>query len=225
MRYEDPSRGTQTLQINRVLAAPGRTSVEWTITSVADQDITQLQNWGPPISDVPPDELYIATGNAASGPVLVLGRGSAKQRLHASWVATEINGQQAYECLCTDVGLWANGLRRAGGTVRVTTNYPALPRDVRTLDIELPGFGTFRDVPVRSAPDSASRSGPVRPGPGAGAAVVVSRRGSAPRLVDGRLADPGARSDPARQLSLHRRAGGPAPRPVTTVPAKGDDPP
>ena len=167
VRYEDPSRGTQTLQINRVLAAPGRTSVEWTITSVADQDITQLQNWGPPISDVPPDELYIATGNAASGPVLVLGRGSAKQRLHASWVATEINGQQAYECLCTDVGLWANGLRRAGGTVRVTTNYPALPRGVRALDIELPGFGTFRDVPVRSAPDSASRSGSVRPGTGA----------------------------------------------------------
>ena len=165
VRYSDPGRGAQTLQINRILAAPGRTSVEWTITSVADQDITQLQNWGPPISSVPPGELYIVTGNPASGPVLVAGRGGGQQRLHASWVATEINGQQAYECLCTDVGLWANGLRRAGGTVRVTTNYPALPRDVTAIDIELPGFGTFRDVVVEPAPDSASRSGPVRRGP------------------------------------------------------------
>ena len=165
VRYRDPSRGTQTLQINQVLAAPGRTSVEWTITSVADQDITQLQNWGPPISNVPADDLYIVTNNPASGPVLLVGRGSGRQRLHASWVVTETNGQPGYECLCTDVGLWANALRRAGGTVRVTTNYPALPPDLARLDIELPGFGAFRDVPVRPAPDSASRSGPVRRGP------------------------------------------------------------
>jgi hypothetical protein len=163
VRHQDPGRGTQTLQINRVLAAPGRTTVEWTITSVDDQDLTQLQNWGPPISKVPPDDLYIVTGNPASGPVLVVGGG--QQRRHASWVATTINGQPAYECLCTDVGLWANGLRRAGGTVRVTTNYPALPREVVAIDIELPGFGTFREITVKPAPDSASRSGPVRRGP------------------------------------------------------------
>jgi hypothetical protein len=146
-----------------VIAAPRRTTVEWTIISIGDQEI--LQDWGPPISNVPSDELFIVSANPASGPALVVGGGSGERRLHASWVLTEINGQQAYECLCTDIGLWANGLRRAGGMLRVTTNYPALPRGVREVDIELPSFGTFGGVPVRAAPDSATRSGPIRPRP------------------------------------------------------------
>jgi hypothetical protein len=38
----------------------------------------------------------------------------------------------------------------------VTGNYPELPAGTRRVDIVLPGFGTFRRVPVVSAPDSAA---------------------------------------------------------------------
>ena len=37
------------------------------------------------------------------------------------------------------------------------TNYPALSPRTRSVDVDLPGFGTFRKVPVTAFEDSAGR--------------------------------------------------------------------
>ena len=70
-------------------------------------------------------------------------------------MATERNGIAGYECLCTELGLWSSGLRNAGRSVSLVTNYPGLPPSTRRVDVDLPGFGTIRKVPVEALSDSA----------------------------------------------------------------------
>ena len=92
----------------------------------------------------------------ANGPLISLTTPRGRERWSTLWVVTEIYRQPAYECLCTELGLWSSGLRDAGGAARLTGNYPELPAGTREVDIVLPGFGTFRKVPVVGAPDSAA---------------------------------------------------------------------
>ena len=77
-------------------------------------------------------------------PLISLTTPRGRERWSTLWVATEIYRQPAYECLCTELGLWSSGLRDAGGAARLTGNYPDLPPGTREVDIVLPGFGTFR---------------------------------------------------------------------------------
>ena len=76
------------------------------------------------------------------------------------WVRTTVNNRATYECQCSDVGLWASGLRQAGIVVNLVTSYPALPSGTRTVDVEYPGFGTIRGVPVVGMEDAARNAGP-----------------------------------------------------------------
>lgn len=156
--FRNPSRSQQRqrIQVARVLAAPGGSALEWTLASLDDQQ-SRVLAYEPPITR--PETAEIANGNAANGPVLRVGGA----RVSNLWSRTTVVNRTAYECLCTEIGLWTAGLRTAGGTVGLVTSFPALPAGTRTVDVEYAGFGTFRAVPVVAAEDAASRLRPPEP--------------------------------------------------------------
>ncbi len=158
--FRNPSRSEQFqwIRVSGVVVSPGQASLEWTLTSVTDQ-ASRVLDYGPPVSSRPPDGVEVTDANAASGPILRTGRAS----LAPEWTRTTVNNRPAYDCLCSGIGLWAAGLRNAGVSARLVTNYPALPAGVRTVDVEFPGFGTFRGIPAETAEDAATLLGPSVP--------------------------------------------------------------
>ena len=149
------SQQFQRIQVSRVLAAPGRSTLEWTVTSLDEQVRHRVLKYPAPVSGDPPPDADLANFSPASGPVLRVG----PARLRNLWVRTTVNNRAAYECQCSDLGVWASGLRHAGMAVNLVTNYPALPGRARTVDVEFPGFGTVRGVPVFPVEDAAEKAG------------------------------------------------------------------
>jgi hypothetical protein len=149
------------ITIDRVVASRGGTAVKWTLRSLTDQSQYRLQPLGPPISATRPAQVELASGNPANGPTLrpVGSGGRGGRGLEASWMTTRAIGRPAYECLCSDIGLWARALNGSGGTVHLVGLYPALPAGTRTVEVNLPGASAVR-VPVTAAPDAARRLGP-----------------------------------------------------------------
>src|SRR5215211_2520004 len=155
--------GRQTIQIRRIVASPNSTSVEWTIHSITDQPSISLLAYGPPISATLPDGVFVANPASASGPQIRPSTPDRGLALKARWITNSIHGQRFYECLCTNIGIWAASLRRAGGTATVTTTFPPLPDGTTKVDVTLPGVATLQKLPLVSAPDSAAtRAYPVR---------------------------------------------------------------
>ena len=148
----------QRIQVTRVVAAPGRATLEWSLTSLDHQDARVL-DYLPPVESSPPSGVEVLGSSQASGPVLR----AAGTRLLNSWSRTKIFNRVAYECQCTEIGLWASGLRNAGGSAALVTSYPGLPAGTRTVDVEFPGFGTLRGVPVTPAEDAARNAGAPEP--------------------------------------------------------------
>ena len=97
-------RARQSIQIDRVVAAPGRTSVQWTLRSVSDQNTSRLRPYGPPVSSPPPERCLRAEqqpGQRASD------QPDHAPRPRALADALGRHGdlrQPAYECLCTELG-------------------------------------------------------------------------------------------------------------------------
>jgi hypothetical protein len=151
----------QRIVVNRLWAAPGRTTLEWTLTSLTDQFSGRFPEYGPPVvAPRPAGDVAHVNTSPASGPVLAVSTAGGAKRLTASFVATERNDLVGYECLCTELGIWASSLRKAGGSISLVTNYPELPPRTRSLDVDLPGFGNFRNVTATTLEDSARRLGP-----------------------------------------------------------------
>ena len=140
----------QRIQVTRVLAASGQATLEWTLTSLTDQD-NRVLDYLPPVESSPPAGVEVLGSSQASGPVLRV----AGTRLSNTWSRTRIFNRTAYECQCTEIGLWAAGLRKAGGSAALVTSYPGLPAGTRSVDVEFPGFGTLRGIPVAPAEDAA----------------------------------------------------------------------
>jgi hypothetical protein len=158
-RYPYPGSGRiSSITVDRVVASRGGTALEWTLRSVTDQSDYRLQPLGPPISAPRPAEIELATGNPANGPTL-RPAGSRGPDLTTSWMTTRATGRPAYECLCSDIGLWARSLNGAGGAAHLVGLYPALPTRTRTVEVTLPGVSVVR-VPVAVAEDAARRLGP-----------------------------------------------------------------
>jgi hypothetical protein len=151
------------LEINRVVAAPGRATLEWTIKSVADRSTSIRDLAQSPIGGTLPDGVDVLDADVVSGPMIKPHGLPAAKTTKVSWMTTAVAGRKAYECLCSPLGLWAGSLRREGGTASVASNYPALPAGTRTVDVILPGVGTLSDLPVVDAEDSAPRLGPPKP--------------------------------------------------------------
>jgi hypothetical protein len=156
---EDEDDRRQSVAVTRVVAGPTRTSVEWTLRSVTEQPNFNVLPYGPPIGAELPSDLMVANPSSASGPQL-RASGAGGHVLGAQWMTDSLRDQELLECLCTELGLWASSLRRAGGQATVTTNYPALPGDVSRVDLLLPGAGAAPGLPVTRPTDAAALTGP-----------------------------------------------------------------
>ena len=154
------SRRTATLRVDEVLAAADSTTVRWTLRSMSGQRAFLVVPLGPPLVAVAsPDQPVIST-NAASGPTLAAANGRA---MPARWMPGGYEDRPFLECLCTNLDIWAIGLRSAGGSAQLVTTYPALPRGINRVDIVLPGTANLTNLVVTPAPDGSIRVGP--PGP------------------------------------------------------------
>jgi len=155
----DGRRATQTIEVDRVVAARDSTSLEWTIWSLTDQSGLWLQAPRQPVSSERPELAYVVNSSPTDGPQLRAG-GST---LTARWVKTHRFGRTAYSCFCSDLGLWARALTRSGGSLSVMTSFPPLPPGTSRIDVVLPGAGVVRGVPVVTAPDAAAGTRPPVP--------------------------------------------------------------
>ncbi|MBA3529733.1 MAG: hypothetical protein H0T91_10580 [Propionibacteriaceae bacterium] len=159
-RYpSDDSNFRQSIVIEEIIASSALTSVRWQITSLTDQPSFSLLPSGSPVSAVLPPNVLVVSPGSASGPQIRPAGTPSASVTSAQWITVRQQGRGFFECLCTDLGLWASSLRQAGGTVTVTTNYPALPAGVSKVDVILPGVATVRALPVTPAVDSAAQVG------------------------------------------------------------------
>ena len=163
IRYRQQPRRIQSIAVERVVTAPGRTSLELTIKSATDQSTFILQPALSPIGGVLPDGVDVLNPDVVSGPMIRPHGDPAAKPLKVSWLTTGVAGRKAYECLCSPLGLWAGSLRREGGQASVAGNYPALPAGTRTVDVILPDVATLSDIPTVEAGDSAPQLGPPKP--------------------------------------------------------------
>jgi hypothetical protein len=147
--------------INRIIATPRETAVEWTVHSITDQPSFSLLAYGPPVSAAIPEDLLILDRGSASGPEIrpVLAPRRRVGPMRAQFMTAKVEGAEFYECLCTAIDIWAASLRRAGGTAAVTTTYGPLPAGVTQIDVILPGVATITGLPVTRAADSAANLG------------------------------------------------------------------
>jgi hypothetical protein len=162
-RYRQEPHRVQSITIDRVVAAPGRTSMEWTIKSITDQSTFILEPALSPIGGILPDEVDVLDRDVVSGPAIKPAGVAGTKPSRVSWLTTAVAERKAYECLCSVLGVWAGSLRRDGGQASVASNYPPLPAGTRSVDVILPGVGTISGVPVVDAEDSAPRLGPPEP--------------------------------------------------------------
>jgi hypothetical protein len=162
-RYRQEPHRVQSITIDRVVAAPGRTSMEWTIKSITDQSTFILEPALSPIGGILPDEVDVLDRDVVSGPAIKPAGVAGTKPSRVTWLTTAVAERKAYECLCSVLGVWAGSLRRDGGQAGVASNYPPLPAGTRSVDVILPGVGTISGVPVVDAEDSAARLGPPEP--------------------------------------------------------------
>jgi len=162
-RYRQDPRRAQSIAIDRIVAAPGRTSVELTIKSVTDQSTFILEPALSPIGSSFPDSVDVLDPDVVSGPMIRPHVDLAAKPTRVSWLTTAVADRKAYECLCSPLGLWAGSLRRQGGQASVVSNYPPLPAGTRTVDVILSGVATLSDLPIIEAENSALRLGPPKP--------------------------------------------------------------
>lgn len=162
-RYRQEPHRVQSITIDRVVAAPGRTSMEWTIKSITDQSTFILEPALSPIGGILPDEVDVLDRDVVSGPAIKPAGVAGAKPLRVTWLTTAVAERKAYECLCSALGVWAGSLRRDGGKASVASNYPPLPAGTRSVDVILPGVGTISGIPVVDADDSAPRLGPPEP--------------------------------------------------------------
>ena len=173
------SRRTATLRVDEVLAAADSTTVRWTLRSMSGQRAFLVVPLGPPLVAVAPPDLPVISTNAASGPTLAAANGRA---MPARWMTGEYEDRPFLECLCTNLDIWAIGLRSAGGSAQLVTTYPALPRGDQPGRHRVAGHGQ----PDRSRRDAGT--GRIHPGRPAracrGRALDLRREASARRLGD-----------------------------------------
>jgi hypothetical protein len=162
-RYREQRGRVQSIAIDRVIAAPGRTTLEWTIRSVTDQPIFILEPALSPIGGMLPDDVDVLDRDVVSGPMIKPHGPPAAKPSKVSWMTAAVAERKAYECLCSELGVWAGSLRRNGGQASVASNYPALPAGTRTVDVILPGVATLSGIPVVGVDDAALRLGPSKP--------------------------------------------------------------
>ena len=155
----DGASGRETVRVDRVVAAPGLTTVEWTLHAVDDQTAFPASLDEPPTALPLPAGVRVGNRAPADGP-RVRAAGTSGPWLGVRWTTASFAGLAGYECVCSEIDLWARGLRYAGGSASVASTLPGLPAGTARVDVALPGLPVFRDVPVRTAPDARAGLGP-----------------------------------------------------------------
>jgi hypothetical protein len=85
--------------------------------------------------------------------------------LRARVVTNRLTSGEADECLCTDLRVWAAVLRQPDKVAMVVTNYPALPKGTRRVEVVFDGLDPI-NVRVTPASDASIRTaGPVPTNP------------------------------------------------------------
>ena len=159
-RYPPPlEQRSQSIQVVSISSTATMTSMRWNIRSLTDQPNFNVVPGGPPVSAELPADVNVFNPGSAYGPILRVAGHSTR----ALFMTTRVQGRGFFECLCTDLGLWATSLRRPGGQATVTTTYPPLPAGTRAVDVILPGVATLRGLPVVPAADAAIGLGPEVP--------------------------------------------------------------
>jgi len=151
------TRQAYSLTLERVLASRGSTSVQWSIRTITGGLDVRYDPLDPPLGSVVPEEVEVTTERAVSG--LTLRAAPDGPSLPALWLTTDVFGRPAYECLCSDLGLWARSLDRSGGTVHGTSLHAPLPPGTDRVELRWPGLKPVT-LPVEAAPDAADRLGP-----------------------------------------------------------------
>ncbi len=152
-------RRVLSITVDAIEAGPRHTSLRWTVRALADQPAFDLVPRGAPIAQDLTEDWLVYNPSSASGPRLRIG----STTLGAVWMTARIRGPRYVECLCTGFGIWAAGLRKAGGAATVTTTFPALPAAARSVDVVLPGATTLARLPVRRTTPAAAGLGPPQP--------------------------------------------------------------
>jgi hypothetical protein len=148
--YRGSRQRRQGVQVQEVVSGSRLTSVRWTLSSITDQPSLGILPYGLPLSAELPLEIGILTPGSASGLQLRSASGSPPMRSQLITTAGAPD-RRRFECLCTHLGLWASGLREAGGRASLVTNFPALPAGTTTVDLILPTVGTIRGLAVTEA--------------------------------------------------------------------------
>ena len=65
---------SQTIRIDRVLAAPGLTAIEWTLGTTQSRRPRTLPDGPPAVRPAGSDQLLVAGGNPTNGPIIRVGR-------------------------------------------------------------------------------------------------------------------------------------------------------
>jgi hypothetical protein len=160
-RYPPGESRRQSISINRIVATPGETVIDWTMHSITDQPSIILLVSGPPMAAALPENVLLVDPNAVSGPELrpVQGDRPEGARMRVQFMTARVEGDNFYECLCSSIGLWAASLRQAGGSASGTTTFGPLPAGVSAVDVVLQGVATLTRLPVVRAADSAASLG------------------------------------------------------------------
>lgn len=150
------------VSVDAVIASSTFTSLQWTIQSLTEGEGLESATQ-PPFADndLEPEKNFNPI--AASGPSLRSADDPSSEPLRARLMTTKLRGLGAFECLCSDLRLWAAAMRSPQELVSVITNLPPLPNDTFTVDVILPGVTTLKDVRLVRASDATARSaGPVK---------------------------------------------------------------
>lgn len=144
------------LRINRIVATEGSSSMEWSITSLTDQSQTFQTGFGSPLSRPISDSFQLINLSPANGPQLMVNGKSTG----VSWLQVDAYGFRAYDCRCSELGLWSKSVTRSGGSAELVSTYPALPLGTTAVGVSLPGNGVIAKVPVLRSDDAARRLAP-----------------------------------------------------------------
>ena len=218
--FRNPSKSDQRqrIQITRVLVAPGRTTLEWTLTLARRPVPTRVLDYGPPVAEH-------AAGRGAGGQLqssqwagaLRVARNSTCPRSGRAPAGTTgpRTSASAPRSACGRLGPAEPGRDRRPGHQLSRACRPA----TRTVDVEFPGFGTIRPVrPMAQVEDAATerRPAPRRPRPASGPTRRRIHRTAGPR--------PTGRPDtPDTSEPLGRDYGSPVEPTAITLPRRPSD--
>jgi hypothetical protein len=143
---DEPLGRRRSLGLLDVQSGAGGAVLTWTVGSLDNQPYPAFDFGTPPVSTSYGATAGLRSTDVASGPQLRTPSGTV---LKARWITSDEPAPGYLECLCSHFGLWAAGLRTAGGVASVSTTYASLPSGTQRIDVVLPGMGSIRDVPVR----------------------------------------------------------------------------